>query len=96
METLREQYETGQEGWRAAIAERSRRELTEREAAIREKLARERDEEIEVHGDGRGGERSPTHTDLFKHYLRWGLSLIKLTIDPIHPITILSDGSPPP
>ena len=62
LDTLREQYETGQEGWRAAIAERSRRELTEREAALREKLARERDEEIEVcvggtyRGGGRGGE----------------------------------------
>ncbi len=52
MDTLREQYETGQEGWRAAIAERSRRELAEREAAMRDKLARERDEEIEVWGGG--------------------------------------------
>ena len=48
IETLREQYETGQEGWRAAIAERARKELGEREAALRDRLARERDAEIEV------------------------------------------------
>ncbi|GAX85621.1 hypothetical protein CEUSTIGMA_g13036.t1, partial [Chlamydomonas eustigma] len=48
LEALREQYETGQEGWRAAIAERARREVSEREAAIKEKLTRERDEEVEA------------------------------------------------
>ena len=48
MDALREQYETGQEGWRSAIAERSRKELGEREAALRDKLTRERNEEIEV------------------------------------------------
>lgn len=48
IEALREQYETGQEGWRAAMAERARKEVAEREAALRDKLTRERDEEIEV------------------------------------------------
>ena len=48
VESLREQYETGQEGWRAAMAERARKEVAEREAALRDRLTRERDEEIEV------------------------------------------------
>ncbi len=48
IEALREQYETGQEGWRAAMAERARKEVTERTAAIRDKLMQERNNEIEV------------------------------------------------
>ena len=48
IDSLREQYETGQEGWRAAMAERARKEVAERTAAIREKLMQERNEEIEV------------------------------------------------
>ena len=44
-----------QEGWRAAIAERARRELADKEVAIRERAARERDEEIEVRGEGGEG-----------------------------------------
>lgn len=50
IEVLREQYETGQEGWRAAMAERARKEVAERTAAIRDKLMHERNEEIEVCG----------------------------------------------
>ena len=37
-----------QEGWRAAVAERARQELTSREAAIRADLTKQRDAEIEV------------------------------------------------
>ncbi|GFR47914.1 hypothetical protein Agub_g9714 [Astrephomene gubernaculifera] len=48
IESLREQYETGQEGWRAAMAERARKEVTERVAAIREKLLQERNEEVQA------------------------------------------------
>lgn len=48
IEALREQYETGQEGWRAAMAERARKEVTERTAAIRDKLMQERNNEIEA------------------------------------------------
>jgi 5-azacytidine-induced protein 1 len=48
IESLREQYETGQEGWRAAIADRARKELSDKEAAIRAELTRERDAEIEA------------------------------------------------
>lgn len=48
IESLKDTYETGQEGWRAAIAERARKEVQDREAAIRDKLSRERDEEIEA------------------------------------------------
>ena len=48
IESLKDTYETGQEGWRAAIAERARKEVSDREAAIRDKLSRERDEEIEA------------------------------------------------
>lgn len=36
------------QGWRAAVAERARRELADREAALRERMVRERDEQIEV------------------------------------------------
>lgn len=36
------------EGWRAAVAERARRDLAEREAALRDRMVRERDEQIEV------------------------------------------------
>ncbi|GLC34800.1 hypothetical protein PLESTM_000241500 [Pleodorina starrii] len=45
---LREQYETGQEGWRAAMAERARKEVSERVTAIREKLLQERNEEVQA------------------------------------------------
>ncbi|KXZ53290.1 hypothetical protein GPECTOR_7g1184 [Gonium pectorale] len=48
IEALREQYETGQEGWRAAMAERARKEVAERVAAIREKLLQERNEEVQA------------------------------------------------
>lgn len=48
IDALREQYETGQEGWRAAMAERARKEVAERTAAIRDKLLQERNEEIEA------------------------------------------------
>ncbi|KAG2454006.1 hypothetical protein HYH02_001049 [Chlamydomonas schloesseri] len=48
IESLREQYETGQEGWRAAMAERARKEVAERVAAIREKLLEERNAEIQA------------------------------------------------
>ncbi|KAG2432445.1 hypothetical protein HXX76_008791 [Chlamydomonas incerta] len=48
IESLREQYETGQEGWRAAMAERARKEVAERVAAIREKLLEERNNEIQA------------------------------------------------
>lgn len=37
-----------QEGWRAAVAERARRELGEREAALKAQITRERDEQITV------------------------------------------------
>ncbi|GIL49463.1 hypothetical protein Vafri_5793 [Volvox africanus] len=48
IDALREQYETGQEGWRAAMAERARKEVSERAAAIREKLLQERNEEVQT------------------------------------------------
>eukprot|EP00798_Chlamydomonas_sp_ICE-L_P006342 gene6342-2967_t len=48
MEALREQYNSGQEGWRQAIAERSKKELSERESAFRDKLTHQRNEEIEA------------------------------------------------
>jgi hypothetical protein len=48
VEALRQQQEAEQEGWRAAIAERARREVAEREAALRDRMARERDQQIEV------------------------------------------------
>jgi hypothetical protein len=48
LEALRQQQEAEQEGWRAAIAERARREVAEREAALRDRMARERDQQIEV------------------------------------------------
>lgn len=48
LDALKQQYETQQEGWRAAMAERARRELADKEAALRDKLRRERDQEIEV------------------------------------------------
>ncbi|KAG2485000.1 hypothetical protein HYH03_016204 [Edaphochlamys debaryana] len=48
MDALREQYETGQEGWRAAISERAKKEVASRVAAIREKLLEERNEEIQA------------------------------------------------
>ncbi|GLI64721.1 hypothetical protein VaNZ11_008065 [Volvox africanus] len=48
IDALREQYETGQEGWRAAMAERARKEVSERAAAIREKLLQERNEEVQA------------------------------------------------
>lgn len=46
--SLRDEYESGQEGWRAAMAERARKEVSERTAAIRDKLMQERNEEVEV------------------------------------------------
>ncbi len=48
LDSLREQYETGQEGWRAAMAERAKQEVEQRVAAIKDKLTQERNEEIEV------------------------------------------------
>ncbi len=48
LESLREQYETGQEGWRASVAERAKRELAEKEAALKDHLTRERDAQLEV------------------------------------------------
>ncbi|GIM00334.1 hypothetical protein Vretimale_5477 [Volvox reticuliferus] len=48
IDALREQYEMGQEGWRAAMAERARKEVSERVAAIREKLLQERNEEVQA------------------------------------------------
>ncbi len=57
IESLREQYETGQEGWRAAMAQRAREELAERSAALRGALAAERDAEVQV----RRGEEETMH-----------------------------------
>ncbi len=52
LESLREEQGSEQEGWRAAVAERARRELAEREAALVERLTRERDQQIKVRGCG--------------------------------------------
>jgi 5-azacytidine-induced protein 1 len=45
---LRSEQDAGQEGWRAAVAERARRDLAEREAALAARMARERDEQLQV------------------------------------------------
>lgn len=50
LEQQRQQHEAAQEGWRAALAEKLRREGAEAERRLREQLTRERDEEIEVCG----------------------------------------------
>jgi hypothetical protein len=50
---LRQQLDTQQQGWKDAILERSRRELAQREAKLREALRSEQQEELravlEVH-----------------------------------------------
>ena len=48
LESVHEAVALEQEGWRAAVAERARRELGEREAALRSALTAERDEQIQV------------------------------------------------
>ncbi|GAB4813533.1 hypothetical protein N2152v2_000579 [Parachlorella kessleri] len=46
LDALKEKYETGQEAWRAAVAERAKQEVEQREAALRRQLAAERDAEL--------------------------------------------------
>lgn len=48
MDEVRSGADAEAEGWRAAVAERARRDLAEREAALRDRMARERDQQIEV------------------------------------------------
>lgn len=48
---MREATELEQEGWRAAVAERARRELAERETELKAALTAERNEQIQV-GEG--------------------------------------------
>lgn len=52
IDSLREATELEQEGWRAAMAERARRELADREAQLKSALTLERDEQIQVRVGG--------------------------------------------
>jgi hypothetical protein len=47
-EELRQQIDTQQQGWKDAVLERSRRELAQREAKLREGLRCEQQEELRV------------------------------------------------
>lgn len=48
LESLRAELSADQEGWRSALAERSRRDLEQKEAELVDRLARERDAQIQV------------------------------------------------
>jgi hypothetical protein len=48
MEEARHVAADAQEAWRSALSEKLRREAAERERTFKERLARERDEEVEV------------------------------------------------